>query len=118
MATLAVMHRPGANPSDMQPTDFLCDFCERAWDGTFAMVEGHQGSLICPSCLTVAYRSVVLGQGVTVGPGLKCTMCLEERKQKEWQSPVRDEAIACERCVRQAAQTMDKDEDIDWSRPT
>lgn len=101
----------------MQPSDFMCDFCERAWDGTFALVEGHQGSLICGSCLTIAYRCVVLHQGEAVGPGLRCTLCLEEREQSEWQSPVRDEAIACERCIRQASQSMEKDEDIGWSRP-
>jgi hypothetical protein len=111
------MHRPGANIEDMQPADFLCNFCEKAWDGLSPMVEGHQGNLICGNCLTVAYRALVMNQGETVGPGLNCTMCLEERDQSEWQSPIRDESIVCERCVRQAAQALSKDPESGWSRP-
>jgi hypothetical protein len=42
----------------MSVSDFLCDFCGRAWDGAFPMVEGHQGSLICGGCLSVAWLEV------------------------------------------------------------
>jgi ClpX C4-type zinc finger len=111
------MHRAGANPENMQPADFLCNFCERAWDGRSAMVEGHQGNLICGKCLTIAYRALVMHEGESVGPGLTCSMCLEERDQSEWQSPVRDEAVVCERCVRQAAQALSKDPESGWARP-
>lgn len=101
----------------MRAGDFLCDFCERAWDGEFAMVEGHHGSLICGKCLTIACRAVLLGAGESAGPGLRCTLCLEERAQAEWRSPLRPEAVICERCIRQAAQSLEKDRDSGWTRP-
>lgn len=105
----------------MQPADFMCDFCRRAWDGAASMVEGHQGSLICGTCLSVAYRALVLEQGETVEPtpdhGPRCTMCLEHREQSFWRSPMHDEALACERCVRQAAQALEKDPDSGWRKP-
>ena len=111
------MHRPGSNTDDMQPGDFLCDFCERPWDGLASMVEGHHGSLICGKCLTIAYRALVMDQGECVGPGLTCTLCTGERQQAGWQSPVRAEAVVCERCVRQAAQALSKDPESGWTRP-
>ncbi len=101
----------------MTPADFLCDFCMGAWDGSAPMVEGHRGSLICGKCLTVAYRALVLGEGEAVGPGLECTLCLETRQQSAWRSPLSDNAVACERCIRQAAQTLTKDEDSEWTKP-
>ena len=101
----------------MKPEDFLCDYCRRAWDGTFPMVEGHQGSLICGECLSAAYRALVLHEGDGVGPGLRCAMCLEERAQAEWRGSAEPGAIACERCIRQAAQSLSKDPDWEWTRP-
>lgn len=111
------MQRAGANPSDMQPSDFLCDFCRRAWDGTFPLVEGHKGSLICGNCLTVAYTEVVLHNLSAAPPGSTCTMCLEERNDSTWQSPMHEEAIICERCLKQAAGRLHKDEDWEWRKP-
>jgi hypothetical protein len=111
------MHRPGSNPEDMAITDFLCDFCGRAWDGGFPMVEGHQGALICGRCLSVADAEVAPLQG-DGECAHHCTMCLEERAQVGWASPLRDEAWACKRCINQAAVRLQRDEDWDWERPS
>lgn len=82
------------------------------------MVEGHRGSLVCANCLTVAYTAI---NAYEEAPGddstVKCTMCLEERKGAHWQSPLFEEAFICKRCCRQAATTLDKDPDFDWSKP-
>ena len=110
------MQREGADLHNMQVSDFLCDFCARAWDGAFPMVEGHQGSLICGSCLSVAYTQVVLGNQGDAPEGATCSMCLEERDEAMWSSPVRD-AYACRRCLRQAGTRLDRDEDWDWKKP-
>lgn len=112
------MHRPGAHPDDMQPSDFICDFSLKPWDGSSPMVEGHQGSLISGDCLARAYTDVVLGARSTAPPGSTCTMCLEQRDQNAWQSPANPEAIICERCIRQSATTLDKDPDWEWTKPT
>ena len=111
------MQRPDANPEDMQVEDFLCDFCGRAWDGAFPLVEGHKGSLICGSCLTVAYAEVVRGDVGSAAPGYVCTLCLEHRDDAGWQSPVRDVAAVCARCLRQAGARLEKDPDWEWTRP-
>jgi hypothetical protein len=112
------MQRQGADPADMQPQDFLCDFCGRAWDGAFPMVEGHRGSLICGGCLTVAYTEAVLHQRTSVEPTTyTCTLCLETRDDLCWQSPARAEAFACRRCLRQSATQLDRDSDWDWTKP-
>ncbi len=109
------MHRDGADPARMQPDDFLCDFCGRAWDGRFPMVEGHQGSLICGACLRVAYLDVV-GAARTLGAPGPCTMCLEERDDLAWRGGRADAAI-CRRCIRQGGTRLHKDPDWDWVRP-
>jgi hypothetical protein len=111
------MHRQGANPENMGPDDFLCDFCRRPWDGRSPMIEGHQGSLICGRCLTIAYRVVALDEGPAGEPGPICTMCLEQRAQANWRSPLHDDAFICERCIRQSAQALSKDPDAGWARP-
>lgn len=100
----------------MQAQDFLCDFCTRSWDGSSPMVEGHQGSLICGTCLTIAYRTLVLEPGSSE-LGMKCLLCLEERDQPAWRSPVNEEACACLRCVKQAAGALVKDKDAGWQKP-
>jgi hypothetical protein len=111
------MQREGADPNDMQVSDFLCDFCGRAWDGAFPMVEGHQGSLICGNCLSVAYTQTVLNKQHLAPAGATCTMCLEERDEPVWASPVRDGAHACTRCLKQGAGRLHKDQDWDWTKP-
>lgn len=100
----------------MRPEDFLCDFCARAWDGTRPMVEGHKGSLICGDCLSAAYASVVLQKQHAQPAPDACTLCLEHRAQAHWRGST-EEAAACERCLRQAAQTLSKDPDAGWVRP-
>ena len=111
------MHRPGSNPNNMQLTDFLCDFCGKPWDGAFPLVEGHQGSLICGSCLTVAYTQLVHHESNAAPTGYKCTLCLEHRDQPAWQSPLREQAVVCLRCVKQSATTLHTDPEWDWSKP-
>ncbi len=110
------MQRPGADPNDMTVSDFLCDFCGRAWDGAFPMVEGHQGSLICGSCLTVAWTEVVTLETDAAPAGATCAMCLQEKDDPMWASPVR-KAFACRPCVKQAAGRLHKDPDWDWEKP-
>lgn len=125
------MHRPNADPGHMQATDFLCDFCERCWATDRPMIEGHHGSLICGACLSVAYASVVIGAGDAAaleGPGgasaealpeeLACTMCLEQRSDSLWQSPARDVARICRRCIELGARTLERDRESGWKRPT
>ncbi|MCA9310484.1 MAG: hypothetical protein KDA21_04710 [Phycisphaerales bacterium] len=112
------MQRPGANHEDMQVSDFLCDFCRRAWDGAFPLVEGHQGSLICGDCLAIAWTEIeLLGQNLAAA-GTTCTMCLEEHERRAWVSPAYDDATICHRCIKQGAGRLHKDPDWDWSKPT
>lgn len=101
-----------------------CDFCRAVYadydSQTFAespMIEGHQGSLICLKCLSAAYTDLVLAGGGTEHQGKKCTMCLEERKQVEWESPLHPEARVCLRCLKQAATALEKDPESGWKRP-
>jgi len=82
------------------------------------MVEGHRGSLICANCLTVAYTEIADNGASSVMPGASCTMCLEERDQPCWQSPMNDAAVICLRCVKQSATVLEKDEDQDWNKPS
>ncbi len=97
---------------------FKCDFCLSPWSEDRPMVEGHRGSLICSSCLTVAYTQVVVNDaGELISEGVTCGLCLEARTQKHWHSPMREEAWGCERCIRQSAQTLEKDEELAWKRP-
>lgn len=94
----------------------LCDFCHARFEDE-AMIEGHQGSLICLKCLSVAYRSVVhMGLGKDLA-GSRCTMCLEDREQAQWASPMHPDAHLCLRCLKQAATALEKDPDSGWKRP-
>lgn len=111
------MQRPGANPDNMEISDFLCDFCMRAWDGTFAMVEGHKGSLICGECLTDAYRALVILQSPSAPAGYTCTMCLEGREQPAYVGSQNAAAHICLRCCKQSATRLEKDMEGEWSRP-
>lgn len=119
------MQRPGADTEDMNLSDFLCDFCRREWDGQFPMVEGHKGSLICGDCLTIAYTETVLHNLNSAPKGTTCTMCLEERGgggDNMWLGPHEGDetaprAAACERCIKQGAGRLHKDEDWDWKKP-
>lgn len=113
------MLRPGANPEALVETDFLCNFCGRAWRADVPMIEGHQGNLICGNCVTVAYRELALSPGEQpAAPSPQCTMCLEERNERTWESPVHEGQRICVRCTKQAAGTLVKDKDSNWSKPT
>lgn len=113
------MRKPGTDPDNVQISDVLCDFCGGEWtlDPPLAMVEGHQGSCICGKCLSVAYRHVVLDKASSVRPGYRCTMCLEERPDPGWESPISAEKSICKRCINQAAGALSKDKESGWSRP-
>jgi hypothetical protein len=102
-----------------QVTESSCDFCSRVWDqsGTEIMIEGHQGSLICLKCLSAAYAAVVLHSDGEQNKGRTCTMCLEERNQAEWESPVNDGRRICLRCMKQSATALEKDPEVGWTRP-
>ena len=114
------MYREGADPNDMSMQDVLCDFCGSAWTEQTPMVEGHRGSCICGGCLSVAFAELVrLKQGVPLPDGEVCALCLSADKERpHWNSPVRDGAVVCSRCVKQAAGVLHKDDAWDWSKPT
>jgi hypothetical protein len=112
------MRRPGSDPDHLAMTDILCDFCRREWTEERPMVEGHQGSCICGPCLTTAYRATVLDEApATPGSGARCALCLEDRADPMWDSPVEPGTRACRRCVRQSAAVLQKDPDSRWRRP-
>ena len=89
------------------------------------MVEGHQGSCICGDCLAAAWQSVInadLDDALPPNPegsepSWKCALCLEAREDAAFRSPIREEAFACERCIRMAGRILGKDADSDWKRP-
>lgn len=81
------------------------------------MIEGHKGSLICAPCLTIAFRALEVDEAGEAPGGWTCAMCLEERDQLGWRSPIREEAIICLRCVKQSATRFEKDPEIEWTRP-
>lgn len=110
------MHRTDAAGHVLES---LCDFCRRPWlpDGGEVMIEGHQGSLICLKCLSAAYRALSIEKLGEENAGKVCTMCLEERSQPEWESPVHESSRVCLRCIKQAATALEKDPEIGWKRP-
>lgn len=83
------------------------------------MVEGHRGSLICAHCLSVAYTELIhLKLGSPCAQDETCVLCLEHgRDETHWRSPVREEALACKRCIKQSAGVLHKDPDTPWSKP-
>jgi len=115
------MHRPGSDPLDMQPEDFLCDFCGAHWREDLPMVEGHHGSLVCGGCLTGAFRATWLtgGEPATRVEGETCRMCLERRDEPHWRGD--SGGLACRRCVKMAAVMLERDADRSeegrWRRP-
>jgi hypothetical protein len=44
-------------------------------------------------------------------------MCLEERDEPCWRSPVNEGAVVCRRCCKQSAGRLVKDPDIAWEKP-
>lgn len=113
------MHRDGADPHNMSPGDFLCDFCGQPWHEDRPFVEGHRGSCICANCLTLAYTAIVLHDaGEPPRGGAVCTLCLQPKPDEaHWTSPVFDDTLACARCIRQSAGVLHKDPEINWRKP-
>ena len=112
------MRREGTDEENVQMSDVLCDGCGSVWTDQRPMIEGHKGSCICGSCLTVAYTDLVLHPAEDPVSERQCTLRLEVRAEAMWVSPVRDEAVFCRRCVKQAAGALHKDKDIPWVKPT
>lgn len=109
------MHREGTDPDNVQLEDILCDFCtEAAWAAGTPCVEGHQGSVICGKCLSVAFVSIVTCS--VDEQEASCVMCLEKRSAPFWQG-LGDDAIICRRCVKQSAGILQKSSEDDWSKP-
>jgi hypothetical protein len=111
------MRKPGTDPDNVQMSDVLCDFCRAEWTEERPLIEGHQGSIVCGPCLTVAYKQVVLAESDTGPTGYTCTMCLEQREDPAWQSPAYPEAVICRRCIKLAAGALSKDKESGWTRP-
>ena len=111
------MQRPGCDLTNIQLDDILCDFCHKPWGGNHAMIEGHEGSVICGQCLTVAFTFLCLGDAPESPKGTKCNMCLEEREEPLWQSPLHEDAWICRRCSRMGATSLDRSKDFEWTKP-
>lgn len=98
-------------------SDVLCDFCHREWSEEEPMVEGHHGSCICGKCMTVAFTDVLINKANSAVDGYKCTMCLENRDDPAWQSPMYEEAVICRRCIKLGSGVLHKSPDYDWTKP-
>lgn len=118
------MYRPGTDESNVQMTDVLCDFCHRPWREDLPLVEGHRGAVICGDCLADAYRALALKSEPSAPTGSTCILCLEQRPDPLWARPAGPAhpahalAVACLRCVKQAAAILAKDKDFGWAKPT
>ncbi len=121
------MRKPGTDENDVQMTDVLCDFCEREWSEDIPMMEGHEGSCVCGNCLKLAYADVVLnGHDSAPDWDWQCPLCLEKNDDRTalnradepgWQSPIREEAVLCRRCLKMGAGVLGKDPEMDWEKP-
>lgn len=110
------MRREGTDENNVRMSDVLCDFCRTPWSDDLPVIEGHRGSVICGRCLSVGYAEVVVRGSATAPTGYACTMCLEQRGDRAWASPAFP-AVICERCLRLAADTLERDRDWSWRRP-
>lgn len=113
------MHREGIDSENVLPEDILCDYCgEAAWSKSQPCIEGHQGSIVCGSCLTMAYKELVLANNKEHQTEEKCRMCLEHRDDPVWLGIIEPNAPICRRCVKQSAGALTKSKHWDWSKPT
>jgi hypothetical protein len=114
------MRREGCDPNDVRMSDVLCDFCEREWNDSLPMVEGHLGSCICGDCLRAAYLAIGTTGAVDVAGAADdagaCRLCREERPERMWVGAIPG-ACVCRRCVRQSAGVLQKDPDLGWRKP-
>lgn len=146
------MRREGCDEENLQPTDFLCDYCGSTWSDDRPMVEGHRGSLVCAKCLSLAFdllwNQAPAWDGVSPQPpvppdqtmpeGALCRMCLEHREEPCWQSPmeiipdenadkgqtsqtelgvIRGGAWLCKRCTKQSVVMLERDPELQYTRP-
>lgn len=120
------MLRAGADAENVQMEDVLCDFCHRPWTERTPFVEGHRGRVICARCLAVGYVEVIHDRAGTAGAPYTCALCREDEADRDalaragepgWASPLDAEVVICARCLRQAAATLAKDPDCDWTAP-
>jgi len=127
------MQRPGMDPDNATPADFICDFCLRPWADERPMVEGHKGSLICSSCLSLSFDELWNRQSGTPSDRV-CNLCLEQRNEPCWSPPrwpatgpevtpdlpinVATPPIACKRCTKQSVVMLERDPDSNWKRPS
>ena len=96
-----------------------CDFCGVDWDQQLTMIEGHHGSVLCLACFKVAYGERRAQPGT-----FNCTLCLRDGLPSDlprWfpdphPAAANPQAIICTDCIDQAAGTLDRDADVDWSR--
>ncbi|MBM4100828.1 MAG: hypothetical protein FJ256_01010 [Phycisphaerae bacterium] len=107
------VRREGTDPNHVRMEDVLCDFCHTPWTLDRPMVEGHHGSCICGNCLRAAWALTVTAQASDrpEAAPTKCTMCLEERTDRLFQSPAFPEAFICLRCVRLASRAVARDQE-------
>ena len=91
-----------------------CNFCGTDWDGQWAAIEGHRGSIVCLECIKIAIDNQTLG-----AEPYTCPLCLRDKipaSIPRWSHPNHPEAFACHNCIEQAADTFTKDADIPWKR--
>ena len=97
--------------------NFLCDFCQREWDGQEPMIEGHHGSILCLVCLKRALAECAPG-AVGGEDKFKCTLCLRfniPATLAHWHHPDHPEVLACRDCIVQSAGTFSKSPHADWT---
>ena len=125
------MRKEGCDEENLQPTDFLCDYCGNTWSDDRPMVEGHRGSLVCAKCLSLAYGLLWLSApkwdgkappppppaDQTMPEGALCRMCLEHREEPCWQSPMEESAWLCKRCAKQSVVMLERDPELKYERP-
>ena len=112
------MHRKGMNPDNVQPEDILCDYCAvPAWSENIPCIEGHQGSVICGNCLSIAFNYAINHKDRII-TDQQCRMCLEHRDDNGWEGKIDPVAIICVRCIRQASGALHKSKHWDWTKPS
>ncbi len=112
------MRREGCDEDNLKPEDFLCDFCGQTWALERPMVEGHRGSLACARCLALAFDELWNRGAASPAPGgVPCVMCLEQRDEPHWHSPMRESAWLCKRCAKQSVVMLERDPEANFKRP-
>ena len=120
------MRKPGTDPTNVQMSDVLCDFCHREWTEDLPLIEGHHGACICGPCMTIAYTEIIMHKAGGSLAEHRCTMCLEKETDRAelgrggepgWQSPAHPDAVICRRCIKLGSGALHKDRDFDWHKP-